>query len=228
MPKVFRVALDTPLRRLFDYLPPAPGEIGAIPSPGARVRVPFGRQRLIGLIVEIAAHSELPAERLKPILEVLDPTPIADAGVLGLCGWAAQYYHHPIGEVLASALPKALRQGASAMANEERWSASAAGVESHSSGEPRRAPRQRALLELLCAEGPATPATLDARFDRGARPPGPSPPGAGSQASKSRVTHPRKVPAPARRDRSFLPNNTPRSRRLPSSWELFAPSCSMA
>ena len=129
MPKVFRVALDTPLRRLFDYLPPAAGETGVMPSVGARVRVPFGRQRLIGLVVGTAAASELPAERLKPILEVLDRTAVADAGVLGLCGWAAQYYHHPIGEVLASALPKALRQGASAVANEERWSATAAGVE---------------------------------------------------------------------------------------------------
>jgi primosomal protein N' (replication factor Y) len=164
VPKVFRVALDTPLRRLFDYLPPAPGETPVIPSLGARVRVPFGRQRLIGLVVEIAAQSELPAERLKPILEVLDRTPVADAGLLGLCGWAAQYYHHPIGEVLASALPKALRQGASAVANEERWSATTAGVESHSSGEPRRAPKQRALLEFLCVDGPATPGTLDARF----------------------------------------------------------------
>lgn len=164
MPKVFRVALDTPLRRLFDYLPPAPGETGVMPSVGARVRVPFGHQRLIGLVVGSAAASELPAERLKPILEVLDRTAIADAGVLGLCGWAAQYYHHPIGEVLASALPKALRQGASAVANEEHWSATAAGVGSHSRGEPRRAPKQRALLEFLSADGPATPGTLDARF----------------------------------------------------------------
>jgi primosomal protein N' (replication factor Y) len=164
VPKVFRVALDTPLRRLFDYVPPASGQTGVMPSVGARVRVPFGRQRLIGVVVEIAAHSELPAERLKPILEVLDRTAVADAGVLSLCGWAAQYYHHPIGEVLASALPKALRQGASAVANEERWSATAAGVESHSRGEPRRAPKQRALLEFLCADGPATPGTLAARF----------------------------------------------------------------
>ena len=46
--EVFRVALDTPLRRLFDYLPPAyPGAL-QLPAPGSRVRVPFGRQRLVG------------------------------------------------------------------------------------------------------------------------------------------------------------------------------------
>ncbi|GAC1454767.1 MAG: primosomal protein N' [Steroidobacteraceae bacterium] len=163
MPKVLRVALDTPLRRLFDYLPQAGAESRAVTAAGVRVRVPFGRRRLIGLVIEAAESTQLPAERLKPILEVLDLKPVADAGVLGLLGWAAQYYHHPMGEVLASALPKALRLGASAVAVEERWSATAAGVEARACGEPRRAPRQRALLEFLCAAGAVGPATLDER-----------------------------------------------------------------
>ncbi len=161
MPKVFRVALDTPLRRLFDYLPAASGQTAFPPVVGARVRVPFGRQRLIGLILEAADSSAVPAERLKPILEVLDSTPVLDAGALTLLGWAAQYYHHPIGEVLASALPRALRMGASAAASEERWFATAAGVAARANGEPRRAPRQRALLEFLAAGAAATAATLD-------------------------------------------------------------------
>src|SRR2546430_190678 len=76
--EVFRVALDTPLRRLFDYLPPAsPG--AHPPAPGARVRVPFGRRRLVGVIVASAETSELPPGRLKPILEVLDSRPVLDA-----------------------------------------------------------------------------------------------------------------------------------------------------
>jgi primosomal protein N' (replication factor Y) len=161
VPKVLRVALDTPLRRLFDYLPPAGSETRALPAVGVRVRVPFGRQRLIGLVTEIGDSSPLPTERLKPILEVLDPLPVADAGVLGLLVWAAQYYHHPIGEVLASALPKALRLGASAIASEERWSTTSDGMQARASGEPRRAPRQRALLEFLGAHGAVTAVTLD-------------------------------------------------------------------
>jgi len=44
---------------------------------GTRVRVPFGRQRLIGVVMEIADSSDLPLERLKPILEVLDPRHLA-------------------------------------------------------------------------------------------------------------------------------------------------------
>ena len=67
-PAVLRIALDTPLRRLFDYLPPA-----APVAAGQRVRVPFGRQRLVGLVIEETATSDLPVDRLKPVLEVLVP-----------------------------------------------------------------------------------------------------------------------------------------------------------
>ena len=35
-------------------------------------------------------------------LAVLDAEPLLDAELLALCRWAADYYHHPIGEVLAA------------------------------------------------------------------------------------------------------------------------------
>jgi len=116
---IFRVALDTPVRRLFDYL--APLQATAQPAPGVRVRVPFGRQRRVGVITEVAQDSEVPPARLKPILQVLDATPVLDASLQELVRWAADYYHHPLGEVLASALPRALRLGAPESAREERW-----------------------------------------------------------------------------------------------------------
>ena len=161
-PTVFRVALDTPLRRLFDYLPPAAPAHTAAPAPGMRVRVPFGRRRLIGVVMGEAAESELPYERLKPILEVLDPEPVLDGALLGLVSWAAEYYHHPVGEVVAAALPKALRLGAPSVALEERWVASAEGAAAQAAGEPKRAPKQRALLEFLLASRAA--GELDARL----------------------------------------------------------------
>ena len=105
------MALDTPLRRLFDYLPPQdPGAAAAL-SPGVRVRVPFGRQRLVGLVVARAPTSELAAERLKPILEVLDAEPVLDTALLALVTWAAEYYHHPIGEVVASGAAQGAAHG---------------------------------------------------------------------------------------------------------------------
>jgi primosomal protein N' (replication factor Y) len=157
---VLRVALDTPVRRLFDYLPPS----GGLPARvGVRVRVPFGRRRLVGIVVALTPGSELPRERLRAALEVLDRQPVLDGAALALLEWASEYYHHPLGEVIAAALPKALRLGAASEAVEERWILSSEGATAHAAGEPRRAPRQRALLDLLAAAAGASAATLNER-----------------------------------------------------------------
>jgi primosomal protein N' (replication factor Y) (superfamily II helicase) len=160
---VFRVALDTPLRRLFDYLPPVSFAAGEL-SAGMRVRVPFGRRRLVGVVMALADTSDVAPERLKPILEVLDPQPLLDPAALGLIQWAAEYYHHPIGEVVAAGLPRALRLGAPIAAHEERWTATAEGAAVEAAGGLRRAPRQRLLLEFLIARGGASAATLDGQL----------------------------------------------------------------
>ncbi len=147
-PAFCRVALDTPLRRTFDYRIP---EDGPLPSPGARVEVPFGRQRLVGVVVSLTNQSELAAGKIKPIYGVLDSEPALDGPLLQLVVWAADYYHHPLGEALAAALPKLLRDGAALRASVEFWTASTEGLEALGRGEPQRAPRQRALLERLAA-----------------------------------------------------------------------------
>ena len=162
MPQIFRVALDTPLRRLFDYLPPAQAALA--PAVGARVRVPFGRQRPVGLVVEVADTSEVAPARLKPILEVLDPVPVLDEALQGLLRRAAEYYHHPLGQVLSSALPRAIRFGAPLNAREERWLLSEAGAAAAAAGEPRRAPKQRALLALLLEQRELSATALDERL----------------------------------------------------------------
>ncbi len=145
--------MDTPLRRLFDYLPADLPEGAAGLRPGMRVRVPFGRRRLVGVLMEAADSSHLPPERLKPILEVLDASPALEASALGLIQWAAEYYHHPVGQVLATALPKLMRLGAGVEATEERWAVTDSGKQAAAAGEPRRAAKQRALLELLVSRG---------------------------------------------------------------------------
>ncbi len=126
-----------------------------------RVRVPFGRQRLVGVVMGTSDSSDVPAERLKAILEVLDPSPVLDASALELLRWAAEYYHHPIGEVLAAAMPKALRLGVKAAASEERWTATADGLAASAAGEPRRAPKQRELLAYLTEHDGATAEVLN-------------------------------------------------------------------
>lgn len=141
-----RVALDTPLRRTFDYLPSAGASLPAI---GARTWVPFGRQKRVGLVVDHVHETDASPEKLKPVGEPLDAEAILDTRLLSLLLWAADYYHHPVGEVLFTALPKRLRDGAASRLVRTVWELTAAGREAVARGEPRRAPRQRELLAAL-------------------------------------------------------------------------------
>ena len=105
---VLQVALPVPLPRLFDYLPAADGRPAEV---GARCRVPFGRRQAVGVIVGHSQCSEVPADRLLPVTEVLDEgRPLLDGPLLDLLLWCARYYKHPPGEVVAAALPPALRK----------------------------------------------------------------------------------------------------------------------
>jgi primosomal protein N' (replication factor Y) len=147
---ILKVAVDCPLRSLLDYLPPPGTALGELP-PGARVRVSLGRASAVGVIVAHAEQSQLAPERLRPIRELLDAKPLFSPELLDLLQWTASYYHHPPGEVFASALPAALRSGQPAHAKESWVAVSAEGLGAAASGEPRRAPKQRALLQLLSA-----------------------------------------------------------------------------
>ena len=146
---ILRVALDAPLRRLFDYRAP-PGIDPETLIPGQRIEVPFGRRRLVGVLVEVAARSEVPEAKLKSALAILDRDPPLDATTFALVCFAADYYHHPIGEVFAAALPLLLRDGRPLQATELRWRLTAAGVAAVAAP-PRLGPRQRALLAALAS-----------------------------------------------------------------------------
>jgi primosomal protein N' (replication factor Y) len=148
MSPILRIALDVPLRRRFEFLAPDGCDPASL-LPGVRVRVPFGRRRLVGVLVEVAERSELPVAKLKRALETLDRDPVLDPELLGFLLWAADYYHHPVGEVLAAALPVALRAGAPAVVLEKRWQLTATGAEGALAMLGRRAPRQRTVIERL-------------------------------------------------------------------------------
>ena len=103
---IVRVAINVPVSRLFDYLTG-----GHEIKPGCRVRVPFGSQSLVGVVLEISNKSELPTKRLKLVSKVLDPSPLYSATDLQLLRFTSNYYHHPIGGVATLALPALSRQG---------------------------------------------------------------------------------------------------------------------
>ena len=127
MKSYFRIAIPTPLRRYFDYLAPANFDAKSVQI-GVRVKVPFGRQTLVGILLEVLAETDVPAHKLKPVIEILDEQPVFDNELLHLLLWCGSYYHHPIGEVMQNALPVKLRQGAAThIKGIRRWQLTPAG-----------------------------------------------------------------------------------------------------
>jgi primosomal protein N' (replication factor Y) len=153
---ICKVALDTPLRRLFDYRAPH----GAV-SPGVRVRVPFGRQQMTGVVVALATQTDVPEAKLRAIEAVLDAEPLFEAADLTLLQWAADYYHHPVGEVFATALPRPLRVGREAAQTRRCWWISGAGQQALLAQALRRAPRQHGVLTHVSAHPGCDDAALD-------------------------------------------------------------------
>ena len=149
-PPVLKVAINVPLSRLFDYLPPADG---TRPLPGARVRVPFGRQRQVGLVVAHARDSELPRNKIRRVLEVLDDAPLLREQDLWLLGFTSDYYHHPVGEVAAAAIPALLRQGRPLNPLLRHVAVTDAAQHFDIETLAKKAPRQAELLEFLLDAG---------------------------------------------------------------------------
>ncbi len=142
---VAHVALPVPLPRTFDYLLPE----GMAVKAGCRVRVPFGKQERIGIVAAVSERSELPLDELKPVAEALDDEPVFSTTVWRLLMWAAEYYHHPIGDVLFHALPVMLRQGKPASATPLwYWFATEQGQVVDLNGLKRSRKQQQALAAL--------------------------------------------------------------------------------
>ena len=147
---ILRIAVPSPLHRIFDYLPP-PDCNPTILRPGVRVRVPFGRRQAVGFLVEIGDCTELDPDALRPAHAILDTEPVLSADLMALLQWARHYYHHPPGEVFAAAVPVLLRRGepAERPASLLRWRITAAGREALATAALGRAPAQRSLLDHL-------------------------------------------------------------------------------
>jgi primosomal protein N' (replication factor Y) len=107
------VALPLPLPRTFTYRVPG----GALP--GTRVRVVFGKRKLMGWIVSAGAvegagrvaGAGAGAAKILNIRDVdalLEQEPSLTQDVLELCRWLSDYYVLPLGQVLRSALPAVL------------------------------------------------------------------------------------------------------------------------
>jgi len=155
---ILRVAINTPVNKLFDYLPPAKGPV---PKPGKRVSVPFGRRKLVGVIAAVTTESELPLHKLKRAEAVLDEQVLLEQPLVNLLNWAARYYQHPPGEVFAAALPTPLRQGAAPVIEKVyRWVVTRDGRAVDTEQLARRAKVQAEFLHTLKITGHCEAAAL--------------------------------------------------------------------
>jgi primosomal protein N' (replication factor Y) len=146
---LIRVALDVPLPQLFDY---RCADAAAVV--GARVLVPFGRRRMIGVVVERPGKSDVTEDRLKAVQRVLDRKPLLDHDTLRLLRFAADYYAYPLGAVVMTALPAALRRVLKRDGMPGGWTLSPAGRSLTATLLPARARTQQLLLEKLQASTP--------------------------------------------------------------------------
>ena len=99
---IISVAVPVPLRRAFDYR--SETDI----QPGSRVLIPFRSRQLVGVVMPVPPDKSI--RKYKNVIRVLDDQPSIPPGMLEFYIWSANYYHHPIGEVIHAALPPNLRK----------------------------------------------------------------------------------------------------------------------
>lgn len=144
---IAKIAIPSPLRRVFDYLIPA--HLADKAQLGVRVKVPFGKKQVVGILVDFAEQSDIKRSKLKAVIEYLDTQSLFDSKQLQLLTWAARYYQYPLGEVLHQAIPVALRQGQPAeIILISGWQLTQDG-EQIESEKFSRAPKQWQALEVL-------------------------------------------------------------------------------
>jgi primosomal protein N' (replication factor Y) len=178
------VALPVPLATAFTYSVPERMRTRAVA--GARVRVPFGSRRLIGVILgpanaSVSAAGAAPGA-IREIDAVLDDAPVLLPTLLELSRWIASYYHAPIGETVRMTLPP---QGSTARGGEhgagesggarnDRQAGEQTGEKTSATGQtaegPARAGRRHSdgsitLVRLAAAVGEG-PIPLDRRASR--------------------------------------------------------------
>ena len=107
-PKYIDVAVALPVYGLYTYI--VPEEMANIALPGKRVLVPFGQRRVTGYVLnEIERENEVIDDKeIKAIIDVLDERSLFQPSMVPFFEWISDYYIHPIGEVIKTALPGGL------------------------------------------------------------------------------------------------------------------------
>jgi primosomal protein N' (replication factor Y) len=117
-------------------------------GPGTLVRVPLRGKMCLGVVGEVGPPKDFPADKLKPVAQVVYPFPALAPDALELARWMAGYYGAPMDAVIEAMVPAAVRRGASAKREKLLALGRTASAE-EAAALDRRAPQQARLLAFL-------------------------------------------------------------------------------
>jgi len=98
------VAIALPVNNTYIYKVPEYLEKNL--KSGMRALVPFGRRRVTGYIIAGKDHSN--GYQAKLLFDLLDDEPIFPVSMIAFFKWISNYYLHPLGQVIKTALPVGL------------------------------------------------------------------------------------------------------------------------
>jgi primosomal protein N' (replication factor Y) len=153
------VALENHIDRLLDYAIPA-GIVGDL-RPGQRVRVPLGRNNkpAHGYVVSIHPTTTYPPNKVKQLFNIDDDRVLVDEKLMRLSRWMSRYYVAPLGTVLESVIPSAVKKKIG-VGTLQMVRLIKPREELQAMLEKTRAPKRRALFARLLLVEPETPIEL--------------------------------------------------------------------
>lgn len=104
---IYQIAIPCPPRQIFEYKALSSKDS---PKLGARILVPFGKRKIVGILVGITNKSNLANVELKPIEKILDDTSILSDSIDKLLGFAHRFYQYPLGLIYDAAMPSLLKK----------------------------------------------------------------------------------------------------------------------
>ena len=153
-PRYAQIALPLPVDQHFTY--EVPDALARRAQVGMRAIVPVKKRFETGYIVEITDKAD--CDGPKRIIDLPDADPVFTADMLKLCRWVADYYCCSWGEALQSALPAAIKKGASL-----RYRLMESQIHAG-----RFTDRQKQVIAALYRHGPSTESALAKAVGRAA------------------------------------------------------------
>lgn len=146
-----QVAIPVPMRQLFTYKLPESIDLADIVI-GQRVIVPFSHRTVVAVVISMdqILPENVNTNKVKAVISInKDQTQFSKA-LLSLLTLCANYYQHPIGEVMQAALPVLLRQidTPTALPNMQ-WQPCKNIDEALLTSIAKKAPKQHQLYQLL-------------------------------------------------------------------------------